>query len=450
MNITKESTGDLTALLKVEIVKDDYENEVTGALKEYQRKSNIPGFRPGKVPFGMIKKMYGNAVMADKINNILSESISGYIKDNNIKILGNPLPNSDKTQAMDFQSQTEFDFYFDIGLAPDFSVDISDNIEVDYYIIKVDDKMIDNFLSDMQKRHGEAFNPEQSEVGDRIFGEFAEVDDKGNLIENGISHKASILPEFVKLEDVRKMLTGLSKDDKIIFNPLKATESPAETASLLNIKKEEAEKLQSDFQFTVEEISRIKPAKLDEDFFNKIYPGKDIKTEKDMRKEIKSEAEQAYLKESDKIFMNEAIKKLIEISDISLPDDFLKRWLKENNEDQITEEQIDIQYDSFARSMKWHLIESKLVEEFDIEVKNEDVKSEIRNYFTSQLPMAMQDNEDERLTGLVNSIMGNKEEVKKISDKLFDDKLLKLFKSELKLKEKEVSYEDFIKIASEN
>jgi len=448
MNITKESTGDLTAIVRIELNKDDYEKEVNIALKDYQRKANIPGFRPGKVPFGMVKKMYGNAVMADKINSILSESLSTYIKDNDLKILGNPLPNAEKTKAVDFLNQTEFDFYFDIGFAPNFDLEMSDSIDVDYYKIKIEDKMVDNYLEDMRKRNGSPVNPEVSEKEDKLYGKFVELDNAGSVLENGISHKASVLPEYIKLEEVREKLVGLKIADKIIFNPLKATESVTETAAILGIKSEEAEKLESDFQFTVEEITRITLANLDEEFFSKVYPNMGIKTEIELREQIKKDTAVAYDKESEKQFMNNAIEKLIETADLPLPDDFLRRWLKENNEDKITEEQIEGQYDSFARSMRWHLIESKIVEDHKIEVNDGDVRSEIKNYFTSQLPEDNRDEEDERLSGIVDSVMANKEEVKKISDNLFDDKLLSLFKAKLTISEKDISYEEFVKIAS--
>ncbi len=448
MNITKESTGNLTAIVKIEVTKDDYEKEVTDALKDHQRKANIPGFRPGKVPFGMVKKMYGNAVMADKINNILSESISTYIKDNDLKVLGNPLPNVERAKDMDFQGQSDFEFFFDIGLAPDFELELSDKIDVDYYKIIVDDNMVDKYLEDMRKRNGIPENPESSEKEDRLFGEFAEVDEAGNVLEGGVKNSASLLPEFIKQEDVIAKLVGLKKGDKIVFNPLKATESATEAAAMLGVKTEEAEELKSDFQFTVEEITRIIPAGLDEEFFSKVYPAQGIITEEQLRDQIRKDAALAYEKETEKQFMNNAIEKLIETSDISLPDDFLKRWLKESNEDKITEEQVDGQYDSFARSMKWHLIESKISEDNDLRVEDEDVKNEIKKYFTSQLPEGADNEEDSRLSGIVDSVMSNKEEVKKISDKLFDDKLISIFKTKLKISEKDVSYEEFIEIVS--
>lgn len=448
MNITQESTGNLTAVLKVELSKDDYENDVTAALKDYQRKANIPGFRPGKVPFGMIKRMYGNAVMADKINDILSVSLSDYIKDNNIKILGNPLPNNEKTGEMDFQNQSDFEFFFDIGFASEFEIELSDKTEVDYYTIKVDDETIDKYLDDIRKRHGTHEHPEVSEGDDRIYGEFSELDKDGNLLEEGIQHKASLLPEFVKDDEIRKKLSGLKMDDIVIFNPLKATENPTETAAMLGVSKEVAEGITSDFQFKVEEITRVMPAELNEEFYSKVYPGQGIKTEEELREAIKKDAENAYLNESEKHFVNNAIEKLIENSNIELPDEFLKRWLKENNEDKITEEQVNEQYDSFAKSMKWHLIESKISENHDIQVKDEDIRSEIKKYFTAQLPEEKQDEDDPRLNSIVDSVMSNKDEVKKISDKLFDDNLSSLLRSTLKMNEKEVSYEEFIKIAS--
>ncbi len=449
MNITKEDTGELTAIVKIEIAEDDYRDPVNKTLKDYQRKANMPGFRPGKVPFGVINKMYGNGVLAEEVNKILSDSLTKYITDNKIDILGNPLPNTEKNKKIDFEHQTEFEFYFDIGISPKFALNLSDQIKIDYYNIKVDDTVIDKYLNDLCKRHGKVTNPDKAGEGDIVYGEILQLDDSGNILENGINNKTSIALDYIKLKTVKNKFIGLKKGDKVVFNPLKATKSAIDTSTMLGISKEEAEKLDNDFQFTVENISSITPAEINKELFDKVYPRDNIKEIKQLREKIKKDAIISFAAESERQFMNNTIKKLIEVSEIKIPDEFMKRWLLESNKDKITKEQLDTQYDNYSGTFKWQLIENKILTDHKIEVKEDDVKNHIREYFIHQMPQTEKNDETEkRLNEIVNSIMQNKEEVKKIYDRLLEDKLMNLFKSTLKLNNKNISYEEFVKLAT--
>lgn len=447
MNITKEDTGELTATVKIEINEDDYRNPVNKTLRDYQRKANMPGFRPGKVPFGVINKMYGKGVLAEEINKILSDSLAKYITDNKIDILGNPLPNTEKNQKIDFEHQTEFEFYFDIGISSKFDLNLSDEINIDYYKIKVDDTVVDKYLIDLCKRHDKVTNPDKAGEGDVVYGEILQLDDSGNILEKGINKKTSIGLDYIKLKTVKNKFIGLTKGDKAVFNPLKATKSAIDTSTMLGISKEEAEKLDDDFQFTVEEISSVTPAEINKELFDKVYPHNNINDEKQLREKIKNDAIVSFATESERQFMNNTIKKLIEVSEIKIPDEFMKRWLLESNKDKITKEQLDTQYDNYSETFKWQLIENKILTDNKIEVKEEDIKNHIREYFIYQMPEKNKEAE-ERLNEIVNSIMQNKEEVKKIYDRLLENRLMDLFKSTLKLNDKNISYEEFVKLAT--
>ncbi|MBE9481188.1 MAG: hypothetical protein IMY69_05790, partial [Bacteroidetes bacterium] len=259
----------------------------------------------------------------------------------------------------------------------------------------------------------------------------------------------SIGLDYIKLKTVKNKFIGLKKGDKVVFNPLKATKSAIDTSTMLGISKEEAEKLDNDFQLTVEEISRVTPAEINKELFDMVYPHDNIKEKKQLREKIKNDAIVSFAAESERQFMNNTTKKLIEVSEIKLPDEFMKRWLLESNKDKITKEQLDTQYDNYSETFKWQLIENKILTDHKIEVKEEDIKNHIREYFIHQMPQTEKNKETEiRLNEIVNSIMQNKEEVKKIYDRLLEDKLMNLFKSTLKLNNKNISYEEFVKLAT--
>ena len=360
MNVTQESTGDLTAIVKIELVKEDYESQVNTVLKDYQRNANMPGFRPGKVPIGMIKNMYGKAVLAEEVNKVISESLHNYLTENNIKTLGHPLPNEEKQEMIDFDKHDTFDFFFDIAMQPEVNVEISDKVKMDYHKIKVDDESIDKYVDDLRKKNGKPADREKGEEGD----------------------------------------------------------------------------------------INIEPAEINEEFFNQVFPGAMIKDEATFRERLARELEVSFANESDRLFMRQTADKLINDSGIKLPDEFMKRWLTESGDAQIKPEDLDLHYDEYSRALKWQLIESKIVADHDLKVTPEDVRAQVMSYF--QAPGGEVDEETQkRLTEIADNIMQNEEEVKRIYDQLLDTRMRDLLKSTLKLKNKDLSYEDFIKLASE-
>jgi len=450
MNISKENTGDLTAIITIELTKEDYEDKVNKSLKEQQKKANMPGFRPGKVPFGMIKKIYGRAVLADEINNQLGENLTKYITDNEFSVLGNPLPSEEKETNVDFEHDTDFVFHFDIGLTPEFDIELSDNIEVDYYEIDIDKEMEDKYIKDLRQRFGTHEHPETIEDKDVVKGEMIELDDNGEEKEDGIKHSASIATDLIKNEEDKAKFVGAGNDDTIVFNPMKATENATETSLMLGISKEEAEKIESEFKFVVDEITRHKPADLNEEFFKKVF-GEEVDSEEKFNEKLKEVIGNSFTPDTDRFFMNMAIEKLIDQAELQLPDSFLKRLLKEGEgEQKVTDEQIETQYENYAKSVKWQLIEGKIIKDNDIKVEENEIRDVVRNYFTSQMMYDENDQEAvERMEGLIDTVLQNKEESTKIHNQLFDTKVNDLFKSTLKLNKKQVSYNEFSKLVSE-
>ncbi len=447
MNIELQKTGNLTATIKIDITPADYEERVMKVLKEYNRKAQMPGFRPGKVPFGMTKKMYGPAVTADEINKLLGESLEGYVRDNNLNILGNPLANMEKTPQVDFNEATEMSFYFDLGFNPEFELNLEE-IALPYYSILISDESAQKYLTELRKRNGEMTDAEVSEKGDLLKGDFAELDADGNPVENGISTNGTVNADLFA-EDFKEMFNGLNTGDVVKFNPMKASGNVTDVAAMLGIDKDWAENLESEFSFTVTGISRMVPAEVNSDLFEKIYPGMGIADEAALIEQIKKDAAGSFVGESDKKFFNDAVKTLIDKSNIELPDEFLKRWLLDINQEKFTAEEIEKNYDDYARSMRWQLIENRLIKAFGIEVSQEEIKNVFRGYFQRPGSSEMDEDMKMRIDSIVDSFMKNKEDVRRINDQLFEQKMLGVLKEKMISEDKPVTYEEFVKIASE-
>jgi len=451
MNITQENTSDLTATIKVEMTPEDYQAEVNKALKDLQRKANLPGFRPGKVPFGIVKKKYGDGVLAEEVNKVLGEGLNNFIKDNNLEILGHPLGNREKGKPVDFDNDEKYEFYFDLGLTPKIDIELSDKIEVDYYDILVEDDKVDMYLEDIRKRFGNSVDVDEVTDNDMLKGTLTQIDGEGKILENGwVFNDASLLVNYIKDEKVKKDFFGKKKNDKVNFNPLKATGNETETAAMLGIKKEEKEKLEADYELTISEISRVEPSEINEELFKKVYPKDDIKDEAEFREKLRDESKKYYQRESENYFVHNTIEELLSKANIQLPNDFMKRWLLESD-NKVTQEVIEKEYEHYAKNLKQQIFIGKISKDNDININEEDVKNHIIDIYAAQFGFDPADKEKRnQIAAVADSVLQNKEEANKIYDQLFDEKIKEVFKSKLKLNKKEVSYDDFIKIVDEH
>jgi len=448
MNIELQKTGDLTATLKIDLLTSDYEENVNKVLRDYQRKAQMPGFRPGKVPFGLTKKMYGQAATADEINKLLSETLDNYIRENNIQLLGNPLANTEKTEQMDFSTAENMSFYFDLAYSPSFEVNLSPELGVTYYNITASDKMATDYLADIRLRQGELTVVESAAKNDLIKGDFVELNEDGSVNENGLKTSGTINTTTVKDEETLKALIGITNGSVVKIDPDKLTESNDEKATLLGVTPEVAETVNASFEFTVTEINRMIPSELNEEFYEKIFPGAEIKTEAEMLERVKQEANQSFVAESDRKFFNDAIEAIIESANITLPDDFVKRWLVETNPDKLTTEDVERDYEGYGRSLRWQLIENRLVTENNIGVTEEEVKDVFRGYFRRPGTEEMDEETKMRIDGIADSFMKNKEDAGRIRNQLFEKKLNDLLKEKIQAKQEDLTYEDFMKMAS--
>lgn len=446
MNIELQKTGELTATVKIDLSPADYEEKVLKVLKDYQRKAQMPGFRPGKVPFGLTKKMYGQAVTADEINKLLGESLDGFIREQNLDLLGNPLANTEKTPQIDFSEPAEMSFYFDLGLSPQFELKLDGKSGVIYHRIEVSDEIARKYMDDLRRRNGTLTDVEVSEKGDLLKGDFAELDADGNIKPDGIISNGSVNPELFKDEAIQALFTGVKNGDVVKFNPMQASGNATDVAAMLGISKEQAETLNAEFNFTVTGISRMIPAEMNAEFFEKIYPGVEIADESSLLEQIKKDAAGSFVGESDKKFFNDAIKYLIDSSAIELPDEFLKRWLVDVNQDKLTADEVEKNYDDYARSMRWQLIENRMIREHNIQVSEEEIRDVFRSYFQRPGSAEMDEDMKKRIDGIVDSFMKNKEDVRRINDQLFEQKILAFLKEKIQPEEQAISYEDFAKL----
>lgn len=452
MNVTKEMTGDLTAVLKIDVAAADYAESVEKELKEYRKKANMPGFRPGQVPMGVIRKMYEKSVSAEQVQKLMSDAMYKYIEDNKLEILGNPMANDEKTQAIDWDNQKDFTFYFDIALQPEFQLDL-DAKNATYYEIVPTEEMLNKFVEDIQRRFGKFESPETIEETDLVYGEVEELDENGNVKEGGIKVNTSLAVDMISLVTIKKKFIGVKKDDVITFNLAKAFKNTTEIASMLRIDKEQAKQFKSDVNFKVGSISRVIKHELNEELFEMAYKGKGIKTEENFRKAAKEDLCRTYSNQADRYFMDCQSKALVENTKMDLPDEFLKRWLIEINQGRVDSKEIIDNYDKYRDSIKWQLIESKLVDKYKLNVSTEDVKeyyktSLIRSYFP--IPDDATEEQiketEEAVEKVANNMLDNKEQSRQVYEYLFEGKLIEALKADMKPQIKQVDTEEFAKI----
>ncbi len=462
MNIEKEKTGDLTATIKIELEPADYQEKVDKQLKDYQRKANMPGFRPGHVPLSLVRKMYGKSLMYDTVNKTYSEALYKYLDDNKIEILGAPLANEGKNTPIDLENESNLTFWFDIALAPEFTVEVSDKIKIDHYKILVNEETIDKYLTEMRKRHGVHEDADIIEDNDMVSGEFAELDENGNLKEVGIRHDSFIYMEHIPAEEDKNKLMGLKAGDFTNLDPKKIARNEFEAGYFIGKKKEEMADINSMFRFTVKQISRNKIAELNEEFYNKVYPGENITSIEQMRERIGRDASESYTKECERKFVNDAIEVLRDSTQFELPEAFLKRYLLQTTTDKdLTKEKIEEDFEQHRNVIKWQLIENKIVRDNNLGITEEEIREFIKGYFRKTHDHDHDhehghehdhehdhEAEEKQLDQIADNILRNEEERKRISDKIFDDKFLDFLKNKISINFVDVTYDEFIKLIS--
>jgi trigger factor len=448
MKLTQSKAKDLMATITVELVAADYSEKVDKILKDYRKTADVPGFRKGKTPMAIINKKYRTSVIVEEVNKLLQDELYKHISAEKVRVLGSPMP-IDET-PIDWENTEDFTFQYEVGLAPEFDVKITAKDKLNYYKIKADAKLVDGYCTDIAKRYGKMSNPEVSVEGDLIFCAISQLDVDGNVMSNGISNEATVAMEYIADAKIKKQFVGVKKDDVLKVNVMKAFTNHADLGSMLNVSHDVLHNLTSEeFQFTVKNINQLAPAELTTELFDKVYGEGKVKDVKEFKAKVQEEAEVQFVGESDRMLKNDIVTYFIEKLKLQMPDDFLKRWLVQTSEQPITMEMLATEYDMYAKSLQWQLIENKILENYEVKVTQEDVLNQTKKLIGSQMKQYGQpEGDDAQLTDIATNILKNEEERKKIYDQIFDERTLVVYKENFKLTEKNVTYDEFVKLAS--
>ena len=451
MNIKFESADKINGLMTISIEQADYQEAVDKKLKEYRKKAQVPGFRPGMVPMGLIKKQYGTAVKVDEVNRILGEKLYEYVRENKIQMLGEPLPNEEKQQPQDLAGDGPFEFVFDIAVAPEFKAELTNKDKVNFYTIKVDDKLIDDQVQMYASQAGEFVEAQEWSGNDTLKGDLRQLDKKGNTLEGGITTEGGmIMPSYIKGEDEKKKFDGAKLGDIITFNPKKAyPDNDAEVAALLKVQKDDVKNLDADFSFQITEIRHFQPAAVDAKLFEKVF-GEGVKDEADFRQRIADSLKAQLVVNSDFKFLRD-VRAYVEkkVGDLQFPEALLKRVMLNNNKDK-GEEFVEKNFKASIDELKWHLIKEQLVAATQIKVEDADLKAVAKDAMRAQFAQyGMSNIPEDVLDNYADEQLKKRENVESFVERAIDVKLTQALKGVVKLTEKEVTLDEFNKMMQE-
>ena len=436
MQFNQTEIKDLTAVITLTVEPADYQEAVQKELIQIRKKANIPGFRPGMAPKGMLQKMYGKSVLAEVINKVIGEGLNKYIEENNLNLLGDPLPNEELTPEVNFDTQDTFSFAFDIAVAPEFDAMLNGKNKLTQYTITVTDEMVENQVQSYAQRFGDYVDAEEVQEGDIVKGLITEQK------ENGILN-----PQYMKDAEQAKLFAGAKKGDIITFNPMKAFGSEVEVSSMLGITKEEAQALTSDFTFEIQVITRHQAAAIDGELFAKVYGENNVADEADFRARIKAEIEQNMAEDAKYKFgldAKEAVMK--KMAKVEFPEAFLKRWVKATNE-KMTDEELEKDFPAMVDELRWHLAKDQLAKHFNIQVEKEDVEAYAKEVARMQfMQYGLMHVEDSYLANYAEQMLKDEKQLRGIVERVAENKIYAALKGVAKIEEKEISHEDFGKL----
>jgi trigger factor len=447
MNITKENIDDLNAVLRVEIKKADYEKNIEKTLKDYRKKANIKGFRPGMVPIGLVKKMYGKAVQLDEINKLVSESIQKYLTDEKIEVLGDPLPKIDEHELINFDTQEDFAFSFELGLAPQFEVQLSKKNKVAYYDLSVDEKMRNDYTSNYTRRFGEFRKTDVTNDTDMLKGNVEAIDENGNIVPDGLAAENTALTiSVIKDEEIKKLFVEKKAGDSIDFDLRKALPNDYEIAGILRKQKDEVADLNGNFRYTINEINRFVPAEVNQELFDKVYGEGIVKSEEEFTAKIEEEITKNLKRESEYKLMLDIKALVLEKTEFGLPEEFLKKWLLKVNE-KTTPEQIEQEFDNFRKDLRWQIIRNKVARDNEIKITEEELHAEAMNITRYQFQQyGLFYANDEQIHNYAHEMLKRDEDAKRIADKILEEKAIEKLREVVTLENKTVTVEEFNKL----
>jgi trigger factor len=448
-----EETGQLTARIKIRMEEADFQPKVESKIKELKRSASMPGFRAGKVPEGMIRRMYEKSVLVEEVDKLLSETLSNYLRDNKLSILGYPLAN--ETEAPDVNwDEKAFEFWFDIGLSPEIDKDLKAVEGLILYSVKAVDTEVEETIDRLRQDHGEEVEVDKAEEKDIVYGTIIELDETGGIKEDGISHDTTLLPEKVKDEDIRAQLTGLKVADTIVLNPGKAAGGNIyELGSMIVIPAKEAADIQSDFRFTVSKIARRAKAEMKEEFFLKLFPGEESMDEETFRNKVREAIENQLQDQAKRFLLTQALDKLVTSERVPLPEEFLKQWLMRSPKNEMSEEEMEKEFPALLRSMRYQVLQDSLMELYDVNVSENEIRLHIQSLVRQQFGMGTGEAEAElepMFASIIDSLLQKKEDRERYKDQVVDRKFNELLMENLAYETLEIPSTDFEKMIIEN
>lgn len=436
MNITRENVDALNAVVKVDIAKEDYSDKVEKILTDYRKTANIPGFRKGHVPMGMVKKQYGKAVLVDEVNKLLQEALNNYLTEEKLDVLGQPLPKSQ--ELIDWDTDA-FSFEFELGLAPEFNVELKSKKALTQYQIIADDKMIDEQIERIQKQYGKLVSQKAVENNSEITGAFSNE-------EKEIDNTVSITLDKFKGKATEKQFLGAQVDDVITLKTKGLYKEDQDLMHALKLEKDAIKNLNIEVNFTIKEINKRELADLDQDLFDKLFEKDKVTSVTALKAKIKEDAEKQFVQQADQKLLNDVTEYLVENTKFDLPAEFLTKWMQTAGEKEMDAEQAKEEYEKSEKSLRYQLIETKLVGDHDVQVTMDDIKDQTRTMIKSQMAQFGQMNpSDKELDDIAARVLSNQEEARRISEQIVSQKLLAVYKEKANLKVKEMSYEKFVK-----
>jgi trigger factor len=448
MIVTRENIDKLNARIKVHISKEDYTEKVEKVLRDYRKKASIDGFRPGKVPFGLVSKLYRKPVLVEEINKLVSEETGKFIETEKLQVLGEPMPSEEMNRNIDWDHQEEFEFIFDVGLAPDFEVELSQKLKVPFYIINVDDEMIGKSLDDITRRNGKFIEAEAVGSEDMLKGDLKSIDADMNPIEGGVSAQDVIISiTAVKNEEIRTKFLSKLVGDSVVFDLKEAFPLDTDRIGLLRVDKKDVHKTEGNFIFYIKEIKRYEKAEINQELFDKVYPADTVHSDVEFREKISADLSKSLENESDYRFSIDIKEFLLEKFKIELPSDFLKRWMLYANEGKITQDQIDHEFHHFEEDLRWQLIIGKIAKNNTITLNEEELKEYTGELARKQFERyGMYNVAEENLNNYVTEVLNKPEERRRLSERKLEEKIITFVKDVVKLDNKTVSSEEFNKL----
>lgn len=447
MNITQDKIDNLNSVLTVKINPEDYKERVEKAVKAQAKKAKLPGFRPGMVPAAHIKKMYGKSILVDEVNNILNDTLSNYISENKLEVLGQPLPKIDDSKDYNWDYNDNFEFVYELGLAPEFNLEFSSKDKLTYYQVKVDPETLASRITNLRKSYGKMSNPDVSADDDVLYSDLKQLAADGSIFEGGITATSAIRLDQVTDSKIKKSLIGLKKEDVLEIDIQKAFDSNVTIISkVLNIEEEDAQDLKSKFQLTVKNINRLEEGDLNQEFFDKLFGADVVKSEEEFKEKIREELESMMVQNADQKLQGDMLQFGLDKTKLSLPDDFLKRWLKATNE-KLSDEELEKGYDDFARNLRWTLIENKIIKDNKLEIKYEEVFAAAKNRLDSQFRMySPQPLSEEQLGQYAAQFLQNKENANRIFEEVKGQHVFEYLKGVVTLDKKDIQYNKFLEL----